>query len=128
MRRVLVVLLFLLAGALPAGAQDRAVRFEIVAVTDTSLTFRVGSAEWVRKGKEGISVDPRRRDALIARVRVVDVKGEQATAVVLGQTSPLSVDHVVVMAEPERRAWRTKAFWGALIFGLAAGIGIGSAI
>ena len=127
-RRLAVVLLFLSVGAAPAQAQDRSVRFEIVSVTDTSLTFRVGTADWVKSGKEGVSVDPRRRDALIARFRVIDVRSGQATAVVLGQTSPLSVDHTAVLAEPEVRAWKRRSFWGALIIGLAAGLGIGIAL
>ena len=125
-RRLALALLFLVAGAMSASAQDRSVRFEIVSVTDTSLTFRVGTAQWVKSGKEGVSVDPRRRDALVARFRVVDVRAGQATAVVLGQTSPLSVDHAAVLAEPEVRAWQRRSFWGALLIGLAAGIGIGA--
>ena len=128
-RRLAVALLLSLSvAALPAGAQDRSVRFEIVSVTDTSLTFRVGTAQWVKSGKEGVSVDPRRRDALIARFRVTDVRSGQATAVVLGQTSPLSVDHTAVLAEPEVRSWQRRSFWGALLIGIAAGLGIGVAL
>ena len=127
-RRLAVVLLLSLPAGVSAGAQDRSVRFEIVSVTDTSLTFRVGTAEWVKSGKEGVSVDPRKRDALIARFRVTDVRAGQATAVVLGQTAPLSVDHTAVLAEPEVRSWQRRSFWGALLIGIAAGLGIGVAL
>ena len=69
------------------GAQQRAVRFEITAVSDTTLLFRAGTARWVHAGQTGTAVDPRRRDALVARFRVLTVRDGLATALVTGQTT-----------------------------------------
>lgn len=108
------------------AAQQHTARFRVLAVTDTSLTFDVGQADWVKAGREGISVDPRRRDVLIARFRVVRVSDHQALAVVVGQTEPLSTEHVALLTEPSRPFWKTRSFWFGLVGGLALGFGVGS--
>ena len=123
-RWLLVACLCLVPAVL--GAQQHTSRFRVLAVTDTSLTFEIGDADWVKAGREGISVDPRRRDVLIARFRVVRVVDHQALAVVVGQTEPLSTEHVALLTEPSRPFWRTKSFWFGLVGGLAMGFGVGS--
>lgn len=115
-------LLLLLAGPDEVAAQLRGVRFEIASVGDTTVIFRRGDEQWVRTASLAIAVDPRRRDALVARLRVLAVeRGGLVTALVTGQTTVLTMDHVVVMDEPRRPWWRTRSFWGGLLAGAAAG-------
>ena len=58
--------------AAPAGAQESAVRFEISTVADSTFEFPAGRYAWVAPGIRGIAVDPRRRDALVARFQVLN--------------------------------------------------------
>lgn len=116
----------LLAGALMAvsqegAAQSRTVRFEIASVGDTTLSFRVGEARWVRPGQVGTAVDPRRRDQMVARFRVLFVNNREATAVVTGQTTAVSTDHVATLVEPRRPWFRSGTFWTGLLVGGAVG-------
>lgn len=104
------------------GAQQRMVRFEITAVSDTSLNFRVGNERWVARGQLGSAVDPRRRDQLVARLRVAFVRDGVATAMVTGQTTAVSIDHVVTMAAPARRWYKGTPFWAGLLLGGAVGV------
>ena len=97
-----LALLFVLAlglGALAprAGAQERAVRFEITEAQDTVFSFAVGRYPWVAPGQRGIVVDPRRRDVLVARFRVLRVQDGVATALVTGQTTTLSTSHAALL-------------------------------
>ena len=73
--------------ALPAAAsaQQGAFRFDITAVGDSTISFRVSDAPWVIAGMKGIAVDQARHDALIARIQVIRVSGTLATAVVTGK-------------------------------------------
>lgn len=105
-----------------ASAQQRVVRFEITAVSDTSLTFRIGTEKWVAPGQPGSAVDPRKRDQLVARLRVAWVQDGVATAMVTGQTTAVSIDHVVTMAAPNRRWYKSTPFWAGLLLGGAAGV------
>jgi hypothetical protein len=117
-----------LAAAPAAGAQESATRFEITAVADTTFSIRLGEhAGWVRRGLEGIAVDPRRRDLLIARFRVVDVKaGEgEAVALITGQTTLVETEHVALLTRPRAPWYRQRAFWVGLLLG--GGIGAGAA-
>ena len=92
----------------PVVARERAgpdVRFEITAVGDTTVTFRAGKMKWVVRSTQAIVVDPRRRDALVARLQAwlsVSSTGD-ATAVVTGQTGRITTDHFVVAAQPPTR-------------------------
>lgn len=117
-------LAFLLAGAAPeARAQASATRFEIVAVGDTTFTFRVGEPQdWVRRGMSGIAVDPRRRDVLIARFRVTSVRGDSATALITGQTTVVETEHVALLTRPETPWYRRRSFWIGLVAGGAIGV------
>jgi hypothetical protein len=115
----------LAASAGRSRAQERTARFEIISVTDTSLTFALGPVRWVRPGREGWAVDPRRRDALIARFRITTVRAGQADALVTGQTAPVSTEHLALLAEPRPPIIATRSFWfgvvGGMLLGFAAG-------
>jgi hypothetical protein len=105
-----------------AEAQRRAVRFEIIAVGDSTLQFKVGTAGWVRRGQSGTAVDPRKRDELVARFRIMRVRDGSATALVTGQTTALSTEHIATLEEPKRPWFRAKTFWSGLVLGAALGI------
>ncbi len=110
-----------------AEAQLRGVRFEITAVGDTTLSFNVGRERWLRRGERGIAVDPRKRDVLVARLQLLGVGADGvATAVITGQTTAITTDHVVIIQEPRPSWYRRKAFWGGLVAGLALGIVTGT--
>jgi hypothetical protein len=113
--------------AFPLAAQQRGVRFEIVGAADTTITLRAGNAGWLRAGLEGVAVDPRRRDVLVARFRLLRVGAETATAVLTGQTTVVTTDHVAIIAEPPRPWLRTRTFWAGLLAGAALGV-LGSAV
>jgi hypothetical protein len=111
-----------------------AVRFEVVAVDDTTFAFRAANAPWLRPRTIGSVVDPRRRDVLVARFVLLAVAGDTATALVTGQTTRVTTDHVALVPRPQSAAPPPSAvisrvekqrFWtgaavGAL-FGLIAG-------
>jgi hypothetical protein len=104
-----------------AHAQSRAVRFIVTAIGDSTIEFQTGIARWVRPGQLGVAVDPRRRDVLIARFRVQAVREGSATAVITGQTTALTLDHVAVLDEPRRSAYASPAFWIGIVVGGALG-------
>jgi len=126
-------LIALLAGAvialvLPARAQaqDRDVRFTITNVGDTTVTFQAGKMTWIVRSPRAIVVDPRRRDALVARLRVLSVAADgEATAVVTAQSGRITTDHVVIATEPSTRWYRNPLLWMGTAFGLIAGFGLG---
>ncbi len=123
MRRLAGVLF--IAGAFlttpAAHAQSRAVRLEITAIGDSTIEFRTGLHRWIRPGQLGVAVDPRRRDELIARFRVESVREGSATAVITGQTTAVTADHVAVLDEPRRSAYKSPAFWIGIVVGGALG-------
>ncbi len=104
-----------------AGAQRTAVRFEIVAVDDSTITFATGPLGWVQAGVEGVAVDPTRRDALVARYRVLHVEQGQAVALVTGQTMRVSTEHVALLDAPRTRFYRSSVFWVGTVLGLVLG-------
>lgn len=115
----------LLVGVLaaPASAQTRTARFFVDSVTDSTIVFRLGPVDWLKAGASGIAVDPRQRDALIARFRVVSVGEQRATALITGQTTFVTLDHVALIDEPKRRFWRESSFWvGTLLGGVMGGL------
>jgi hypothetical protein len=115
----------------PTIAPWTAVRLEIVAVGDTTFAFLVPRAPWVTPDAYGIVVDPRRRDALVARFLVLGQRGDTATALITGQANPLVNDHVALLSRPpepptvlrriERRRFWAGAAVGA-VFGAIAGL------
>jgi hypothetical protein len=118
----LVVLSLAFALTAPrAHAQERATRFEITEAQDTLFTFALGRHSWVAPGHSGIVVDPRRRDVLVARFRVLTVQEGFATAVVTGQTTTLSTSHAALIDEPRKTLWRRGAFWAGILLGLGLG-------
>lgn len=119
------LVVMLAAGPTAAAAQLSGVRFEITQVSDSTFGFPRGTAGWVKAGLTGIAVDPRRRDVLVARFRVVSVDTGFVTALITGQTTRVATDHVVVLSEPPRPWWKAPTFWGGALLGLVAGI-IGS--
>lgn len=111
-----------------------AVRFEIASVGDTTFVFLAPTARWVRADMEGIAVDPRRRDVLVARFRVLEARGDSVAALVTGQMARVTTDHVALISRPpeppriisrveHRRFWAGTAVGGLL--GLIAGLLIG---
>jgi hypothetical protein len=122
----LATLLLLMPVARAAHAQDRDVRFAITAVGDTTVTFRAGKMTWVVRSPRAIVVDPRRRDELVARIKVLSVSSTgDATAVVTGQTGRITVDHFVVAREPPSRWYRNAYLWMGAALGLVTGFGLG---
>ena len=121
-----LLLLVALGGGSRLEAQETAVRFEISGVADSTFSFAVGTHQWVARGQSGIVVDPRRRDALVARFRVTRVQNGLATAVVTGQTTPLSTQHAALLTQPQPPFWRQPTFWIGLMIGGIAGWAIGS--
>lgn len=121
-----------LAWAAPARAEltrqlDNAAegerRFTIVAVTDSTVTLLAPRERWMRRGTYGIAVDPRQRDALVGRLRVLARAGDSAVALVTGQTTRMTTDYVAIFRRPATPVLRQRAFWGGLFAGLAAGVG-----
>jgi hypothetical protein len=113
----------LLVGA-PAAAQSTAHRFLVDSVGDSTFVFHVGARDgWVHPGSNGVAVDPARRDALVARFRVLSVRDRVATALVTGQTTFVTTDHVALLEEPPRRFFRQGLFWaGALLGGVIGAV------
>ena len=111
------------APARPAPASAPPARFEIVAVADSTFDFAVGPQTWLRPGATGIAVDPRRRDGLVARYRVLSVRNGLVTALITGQTTRLTADHMVLAVKPAVPLLRRREFWvGAFAGGLLGGL------
>jgi hypothetical protein len=127
--RILLALAASLTVLTPVGrarAQERTFRFPITAVGDTTVQFQAGKLTWVVRTPRAIVVDPRRRDALVASLKVLSVSSTgEATAVVTGQTGRITTDHVVVTTEPPRRWYRSAMLWMGTAFGLLVGFGLG---
>ncbi|HUF28353.1 MAG TPA: hypothetical protein VMM18_15350 [Gemmatimonadaceae bacterium] len=128
-RTTLVSLLaiVLLVGSTARGeAQETAVRFELAGIADSTFSFAIGRHEWVARGQQGIVVDPRRRDALVARFRVQRVDRGLATAVVTGQTTALSTQHAALLERPRPPFYRQPVFWIGVVAGGVLGLIAGS--
>jgi hypothetical protein len=110
------------SGALVRVPRDAA-RFEIDSVTDSTATFRIREARWVRPGLQSYVVDPRQRDALVARLRVVARDSGSATALVTGQVARVRADHFLLVVRPAQPWWASPRFWGGVLAGGALGAG-----
>ena len=107
----------------PAPSPNPPDRFDIVEVGDTTFGFAVGPRKWLRPGATGIAVDPRRRDGLVARYRVLSVKDGIVTALITGQTTRVTPDHMALAVRPVTPLLRQRSFWaGAFGGGLLAAI------
>ena len=111
MTRFILAAVLALGSTFPLEAQVGGVRFEITHVGDSTISFPRGRAGWVRRGQVGIAVDPRRRDALVAQLRVLSVEAGIATAVLIGATTRPMTDHVAILYQPPRPWFRSSLFW-----------------
>jgi hypothetical protein len=124
--RLLLAVLAVALSSVPSAAQSRGVRFEITQVGDTTFRFPRGNAGWVGPDETGRVVDPRRRDVLVARFRVIRIDSGLVTALVTGQTTRVATEHIALMNEPPRPWYKGITFWGGLVFGFVAGLAAGA--
>jgi hypothetical protein len=104
-----------------ARAQEARARFAVDSVGDSTFTFAVGRARWVSRGQHGLTVDPVRDDALIARFRVLRVDSGVATVVITGQTARVARGQIALLSPPGQPFYAQPAFWIALAAGGAIG-------
>ena len=117
--RLLVVALLIAASAATARAQTGSARFDIDSVGDSTVTFAVGNAKWVRAGQTGLAVEPRRHDELIARLKVLTVSSGTATALITGQTTRVSTGQVALIRRPPAPFYTVGLFWIGTAVGAA---------
>jgi hypothetical protein len=111
----------------PLGAQEQPPhRFEIEVTSDSTFAFAAGGNGWVKRGMRGIAVDPRRRDALVARFEVLSVERGRASALVTGQTTRLEQEHVALLQRPGVPWYKRSAFWAGTVLGAVIGAVLGS--
>ena len=127
----LAVVLAALLGALPddAGGQETSARFEIASAGDSTFLLVVGRHPWVRPGLYGIVVDPRQRDVLIARFQIIAADSANAMGLVTGMAARVTTEHVALLDKPPPPVppWhRRRSFWLGVLFGVAAGFGLGA--
>jgi hypothetical protein len=123
-----IALLGPVVGAL--SAQETSARFEIASAGDSTFTLVVGRHPWVRPGLYGIVVDPRQRDILIARFQIIAADSANAMALITGMTTRVTTDHVALLDKPPPPVppWhKRRSFWLGVLFGVAAGLGLGVA-
>jgi hypothetical protein len=128
MRLFLLLLSAVVMVALPRGvrAQDRDVRFAITHVGDTTVTFQAGKMTWVVRSPRAIVVDPRRRDALVAQLKVLSIGANgEATALVTAQAGRITTEHIVIGTEPRSRWYKSPLMWMGTAFGLIVGFSLG---
>jgi len=111
---------------LRAQVLDRSVRLPVAAVADSTFTFEARNLRWVKPGERGMAVDPRRHDALVARFEVVRVDRGLVTALITGETTRLTPEHVVVLEVPVSPWYRSSLFWTGAVLGMLAGAFAGS--
>jgi len=128
MRLFLLLLSAVVMVVLPRGvrAQDRDVRFAITHVGDTTVTFQAGKMTWVVRSPRAIVVDPRRRDALVAQLKVLSIGANgEATALVTAQAGRITTEHIVIGTEPRSRWYKSPLMWMGTAFGLIVGFSLG---
>jgi hypothetical protein len=113
--------LFLVPPSEVRAMQDDRARFEIVSPNDTSLSFPLGNARWVKTGMTGIVVDPSQRDALVATFRVSRLDERIAHVTVTGTTTGITVFHAALLVVPKRTWLKNKFFWIGSGVGLLVG-------
>ena len=126
-RRALLLAALVTAAPDEARTQETSVRFEIASVGDSTFTLVVGRHPWVRPGLYGIVVDPRQRDILVARFQIIAADSANAMALISGMTTRVTTDHVALMAPPVPPWHKRRSFWLGVLFGVAAGFGLGVA-
>ena len=110
------------------GSSEGDRRFLLVAVDDSTVTLLAPNDRWIRRGTYGIAVDPRRRDALVARLYVQSRMGDTAVALVTGQTTRMSTEYAAIFRSPTTPVLRQATFWGGLATGAALGAGLVAAL
>lgn len=107
-----------------ARAQETAYRFEIANVGDSTVTLSTEKHEWVRAGQKGIAVDPMRHDALVARfvIMKIDVDHKRALAVVTGQTTRLTTNHVALIDRPVKKWYSQPTLYIGAVLGAVIGV------
>jgi hypothetical protein len=108
--------------AAPAPAQSSASteRLEVVAATDTTVSFPIGALRWVIPGTRGTIVDPSRHDELVGRFTVSRVSDGVALGIVDGLTTRIDTAHVILLARPSVPWYRQRSFWLGALVGAAA--------
>ncbi|HEX6807859.1 MAG TPA: hypothetical protein VF118_07710 [Gemmatimonadaceae bacterium] len=109
-------------GSSRAAAQRGAYRFEILNSTDSTITIPTDSAKWVKRGARGIAVDPSDHDAMVARFEVVRVDSGKATAMITGQTTRVTTDHVALIERPAVPWFKQGVFWIGAALGALIGV------
>jgi hypothetical protein len=106
-------------------AQETAYRFEIASVGDSTVSLSTEKHGWVRVGQKGIAVDPMRHDALVARFVIlkIDAEHKRALAVVTGQTTRLTIEHVALIDRPVKKWYAQPTLWiGAVVGGVIGAV------
>ncbi len=98
-----------------------AARFDIDAVDDSTARFRLKEVRWIRPGMSVYAVDALQRDALVARLRVLSIDGESATALVTSQVARVNTSHVLLVSHAARPWWRAAQFWSGAAIGTVLG-------
>ncbi|MCE2900541.1 MAG: hypothetical protein ACK5W7_00950 [Gemmatimonadaceae bacterium] len=108
---------------LPPRIPRDAARFEIDSVTDSTASFRVQEARWIRPGHAAYVVDAKQRDALVARLHIVGRDSLTATALITSQVARVRAEHVLLVVRPPSPWWRSNRFWVGSLAGAAVGAG-----
>lgn len=98
-----------------------AARFEIDAVDDSTARFKPREASWIKPGMDAYIVDPFRRDALVARVRITSIWNETAIAVVTSQVTRVTNQQVVLMVPPNPSWSRRHRYFLGVVTGVLMG-------
>ncbi len=101
-----------------------AARFEVQPVNDSTIAFATAEARWVQTGMIGVAVDPARGDALVGRLRVLEVRDGRAEALVTGQITRLASGHVLLLVAPHPPWWRQRSFWLGVLTGTLLTVGL----
>lgn len=106
--------------ALPRIPRD-APRFEIDSITDSTATFRIQEARWIRRGMASYAVDPQQRDALVARLRIIARDSLTGTALITSQVARVRPDHFLLVIRPAVPWYRSRVFWAGAVSGISTG-------
>src|SRR6185503_11646843 len=87
-----------------------AARFEISAQNDTAVIFRKMEARWLRNGLQGYAVDPTNRDAIVARLTLIQVDSLEARALITGQVRQVTPKDMILVLRRHRPWWRDLRF------------------
>ena len=115
------MLVFALVAAAPmAGAQSFEARFSITTVGDSTISF-ASNAPWVKRGLQGIIVDPIRSDALMGRFEILTARSGFVTALIRAEAGEIRPGFVAVLQPPKTPFYRNRTFWGGALLGLVVG-------